>query len=105
MSLYKFSKVFALSLVLLVGWAGSSYAASGSTLGGVIKNTYTAFDNFPSILSAFAYLAGLFLAVSGLYKFKEHVDAPHQTPLSAGVKRFLVGGMFLSLPYMFKAVK
>lgn len=96
-----------LSLAVLVSMVAPSqaFAAAAADLGQVIQNTSGAFENFPNLLSLIAYLSGLFLSVAGLFKFKDHVDNPNQNPLSAGVKRFLAGGMFLTLPYMLTAMR
>lgn len=79
--------------------------ASAQTIGAVIANLTVSFGTLPNLLASFAYIMGVFYAVYGVYKFKDHVDNPSQTPLSAGVKRFLAGGMFLSLPFMMEAFK
>ena len=57
-----------------------------------------------SSFSTIAWIAGAFLGVAAIFKFKDHVDNPMQHPLSAGVKRMIAGGMFLSLPFTIKAV-
>jgi hypothetical protein len=90
-----------LSMTLLVAGAGMAEAA---TVGTVINNVRDSLEKLPFVLSSVAYISGLFLAAAGLFKFKDHVDNPAQTPLSAGVKRFLAGGMFLSGPYMYDAL-
>jgi len=101
MKFYKFLGLFILSAAFLFLMTDSSYAAASNTLGGMITKATKSFVDFDKILEAFTFLAGLFMSISGIFKFKDHVDNPHQTPLSAGVKRFLAGGMFFSLPYMY----
>jgi hypothetical protein len=99
MSRILFFAVFALLAL------SSQDAAAQQKLSGVITNTYTSFENFPLILSVISYLSGLLLVTIGIFKFKDHVDNPAQNALSAGVKRFLAGGMFLSLPMMYEATR
>ncbi|TVQ84941.1 MAG: hypothetical protein EA357_01750 [Micavibrio sp.] len=66
--------------------------------GDAITNLHVSMRNLPNILTTIAFVAGLFLAVSGVLKLRDHVDNPPQTPISAGVKRLIAGGAFLGLP-------
>ncbi len=82
--------------------------AAGATVGAVMTSVTTALGSFPNLLSAVAYLLGLLYSIQGVFMFKDHVDggsgmvrAP--VPLSAGVKRFIAGGMLLSAPFMSSA--
>lgn len=95
---------YAAMTAALIGSSSIAEAASATTLGNVITNTQTSMSDFPFLLSAIAYISGLFLAAAGIFKFKDHVDNPAQNPLSAGVKRFIAGGMFLSGPFMYDAL-
>jgi len=116
MTIQCLNKVTGISLAILLAMAfqaEAAYAApaASGTVGAVVNRVTTAFSTFPNILSTAAYLLGLFYAVSGIFHFKDHVDRPPGTmgqaanTLSAGVKRFLAGGMLLSLPYMASATK
>jgi len=96
--------VFVLSFVFLAAMAPEAQAGGGQTVGAVVKNVTKSFVTIPNLLSIIGYLSGLFLAVAGLFKFKDHVESPSNNPLSAGVKRFLAGGMFMTLPYMYDAL-
>lgn len=98
-----FSKITFFAVLFMLG--GSHVAHAGDTVGDIITNLTRSWANVNVILSAFAWLAGAFLGVAGIFKFKDHVDSPSQTPLSAGVKRMLAGGMFLSLPFMVRALR
>lgn len=97
--LYK-TFLFAAALVLI----GSHDAFAQQKLGDVIRNTTASWGGVNDIFSTIAWLSGGFLGVAAIFKFKDHVDNPTQHPLSAGVKRMLAGGMFLSLPFTIKAV-
>lgn len=92
-----------IATVVMTNYTSLAYAAS-DTLGGVVNNAASASRGLKTMLAMIAYVAGLFLAVQSLFKFKSHVDNPHQTPLSEPVKRFLTGGMFLALPFVSKVV-
>lgn len=104
MKIRNFFKIFAFT-ALTVTLSSTDAFAGAAKLSDMINNTTASFGNIPNILSVISYISGLFLSVAGLYKFKEHVDNPSQNPLSAGVKRFIAGGMFLTLPYMMIAVR
>ncbi|MDD9899765.1 MAG: hypothetical protein OXT65_02155 [Alphaproteobacteria bacterium] len=79
--------------------------AYAGQLGTIITNVVAAADNMVWLISLFAYIGGALLCVIGIFKFKDHVDQPLHHPLSAGVKRFVAGGMLLSLPWMGRAVR
>jgi len=88
---------------LLVVSSASIANAAPATLGDVLENAVASFEEVPQIIILIAYLAGLFLAVWALIKFKEHVDHPHQVPISDPVKKFIAGGCFLALPMVLQA--
>jgi hypothetical protein len=73
--------------------------------GDLIANLVVSTGGFVEIFDYFAYTSGLLLCLISIFKFKDHVDNPANTPLSAGVKRFIAGGMFLSLPFMENVVQ
>lgn len=98
---YKTIVLVALGVVIL---PGSSFAAVPSTLGDAMTNIANSFGNFQNIHTTFAYIAGVFMAVWAIFKFKDHVDMPNQVPLSDGVKRLLAGGMFLAWPMLWEAL-
>ncbi len=102
MTFRHFCKVFAFAAVMLL--VGSHDAHAQQKLGDVINNTLGSWGNVQNVFSTVAWIAGAFLGVAAIFKFKDHVDNPMQHPLSAGVKRMIAGGMFLSLPFTIKAV-
>lgn len=82
----------------------SSDAHAGQKLGDVISNLVVSFKNAPDVLAATSYLLGIILGCWAVFKFKDHVDNPGQTPLSDGVKKLLAGGLFLALPIALEAM-
>ena len=98
-----FLKMMLLVAVLVV--IGHDAQAAGGKLSNIMTNVTMSWGSFQSILSAVAWLMGAGLGTIAIFKFKDHVDNPAQTPLSAGVKRMLAGGMLLSLPFMLNAVR
>lgn len=68
-------------------------------------NVMKATNGFPGFITALAYLFGILLAVSALFKLKDHVLNPSQTPLSDALKRFLAGGALFALPLITEAAQ
>ncbi len=98
-----FTKIAFFSVLFMIGSSDAAYA--GGKLSDIFENVVQSWGGVTSLLSTFAWLGGMFLGVAGIFKFKDHVDNPSQTPLSAGVKRMIAGGMFFSLPFMIRAVR
>jgi hypothetical protein len=80
-------------------------AFAGQKMGDIMNNVVLSSDGFGPLLSTIAYIFGCILAVTGIFKFKQHVDNPQQTTLWEGIKRMLAGGLFLSLPFTIRAVR
>ena len=93
-----FTQLFGLG----VGGPGAGAAAGG--VGAMIGQIINSFGTSSNILTTIAYIAGIFLAVMAIFRFRDHVDRPSQIPLSDGVKRLIAGGLFLSLPMTVEAV-
>lgn len=93
-------------------WSASGYGASttvtgcgggiaaAATVDVVICNLVNGTEAFPSFLVMAAYVFGIFLAVWGILKLRDHVLAPQQTPIWDGVMRLLAAGGFFALPYI-----
>lgn len=81
------------------------YEAHAQTMGDVFNNVIASWNSLPKFLAMICYIAGLFLAVHSVLKFKDHVDNPNQTKISEGVKRMLAGSMFLAMPFIGSAVQ
>lgn len=103
--LYRHVFKFMLLAAVMVILSGGDAEAAGPKLSNLVTNVTVSWGKFQSVLSAVAWLMGAGLGTIAIFKFKDHVDNPQQTPLSAGVKRMLAGGMFLSLPFMMNAVR
>lgn len=68
-----------------------------------VNNIITAADRLGFLLSLASYLGGATLAVTGLFKLRDHTDDPKKTTLREGVVRLGCGGALLSLPFMLRA--
>jgi len=102
MSIRHLNKILVSALVLV---SLSTEAYAQQKLGAVITNVSASVLPLQFLLSSFAYITGLYFAIVGVFKFKDHVDSPQQHPLSAGVKRFLAGGFMLASPYTINALQ
>jgi hypothetical protein len=85
--------------------AADNAFAGGQKMGDILGNVVGSTGGFSVILSTIAYISGCLLAVTGIFKFKQHVDNPQQTSLWEGIKRMVAGGCFLSLPFVIRAVR
>lgn len=90
-------------MVFAAGPAFASAECSDGTLGGVICNIIDSSWGIPGILTGLSYLMGLFLGIVAIFKLREHVESPGQTPIWDPVKRFLAGGSFFALPTIMQA--
>lgn len=71
----------------------------------VICNVMDSTKTLPGFLTAIGYISGLLLAISALFKLKDHVINPTNTPLSDSMKRFIAGGALFSLPLVTEATQ
>ncbi|MBI3440767.1 MAG: hypothetical protein HY052_03010 [Proteobacteria bacterium] len=105
MTVRHFSRGAGLFAVALLLAPSQAQAQSVDKLGKVVSHLVndvtgqTSTFGVQDVFSVAAWVIGIFYAVSGVFKFKDHVDQPAQHPLSAGVKRMLAGGALFSLPW------
>lgn len=76
----------------------------GTGLGRVICNAAGAVGGLPSLLSAFAYISAMVMALMGTLKLVEHVNDPRSVPVAEPIKRYIVGGALFSLPFLTEVV-
>lgn len=94
----------AVSAAVLVSTASDANAAAGTGFSAVSDNIVTSASKFPNLISTVAYIGGIGLAVAGVFKLKQHVDNPGQTPMKDGLVRLGVGGGLLALPALTTAM-
>ena len=92
----------AVTVGAMLGNATSASATGGAVVdaGSLVSNLITASAGFTQLLNVLGYVGGSGLAVAGIFKLKQHVDNPGQTPMKDGVMRLASGGALLSLPFM-----
>ncbi len=96
----------ALTVGVLIGESSTAMAAGGGAVNftDVTKNIVTSSSTLPNLISTVAYVGGIGLGVAGVYKLKQHVDNPGQTPMKDGLVRLGAGGALLALPYLTAAM-
>jgi len=60
----------------------------------------TSASKIPNLISTVAFVAGIGMAIAGVFKIKAHVDNPAQAPLKDGLIRLAVGGALLAFPLL-----
>lgn len=58
----------------------------------------------PNLIATVAYVGGIGLGIAGIFKLKNHVDAPQQTPMREGLVRLGAGGGLLAYPIVMEAM-
>lgn len=84
--------------------AGIGSGSGGGTVGGIIESSTSEMSNVPTLISWVAYLAGAGLGMAGIFKLRQHVDSPAQTPMKDGLVRLAAAGALLSLPVIMSAM-
>ena len=64
------------------------------------KALETSASRIPNLISTTAFVAGIAMAIAGVFKIKAHVDNPAQAPLKDGLIRLAVGGALLAFPLL-----
>jgi len=78
--------------------------AADDNLGTIGDNIVASASNIPKMISTVAYIAGIGMGTTGIFKLKQHVDSPGNTPMKDGLIRLAAGGGLLALPYMTEAM-
>lgn len=103
MKKYNSYKLAALATVAMMSTSKGAFAAAGG-FSTVSNNIVDSASEFPNLISLVSYIGGLGLGVAGVFKLKQHVDNPGQTPMKDGLVRLGVGGALLTLPALTNAM-
>src|ERR1700733_7434519 len=97
----------ALTAGVLMGQGGDAFAGGGGnvTFADMSDNIVTASGGLPNLISTVAYVGGIGLGVAGIFKLKQHVDNPGQTPMKDGLVRLACGGGLLAFPFIQQAMQ
>ncbi|PCJ01782.1 MAG: hypothetical protein COB14_03480 [Alphaproteobacteria bacterium] len=89
-----------ISFLFFVLFSHSAFAGDMNDLAESIADSTS---RLPALIAGFAYLSGLLLATSAIFKSIDHVSNPTQTPIRVPVIRFLIGGALFALPIITEA--
>lgn len=76
----------------------------GGNVNGVMDQMIDSVDFMPGLVAAVGYLLGLVIAVSALYKTRDHVEDPTRAPLKDAIIRYITAGALFALPTVFEAM-
>ncbi|MGH1378523.1 MAG: hypothetical protein ACRBB3_06845 [Alphaproteobacteria bacterium] len=94
-----------LGILFCVIFSNGAYAAAGSDdISSIAGNISDSASELPGLIAAFAYLSGLLMATSAVFKTVDHVSNPAQTPIRVPTIRFLIGGALFALPMLTEAI-
>lgn len=102
-SRYAAAILFAFIGLILHADPALAVPAPGPTVNDVADSMVGSVERLPGLISAFAYILGTLLGIMGIFKLRDHVENPTQTPLRVGIIRLLIGGMLFALPVVYEA--
>ena len=97
-------KLAAVATMGVLAGAGSE-AMAATTFKTMSNNIVTASSGFQNLISTVCWLGGAGLGVAGIFKLKQHVDNPGQTPMKDGLVRLGAGGGLLAFPFIQTAMQ
>jgi hypothetical protein len=100
--------LFFSALTAMVAASSDAFAAvvdAPTTVGGIMITIVNHSNALTQLINMTGWIAGAYCAITGIYKFKEHVDNPAQTPLHVPMRRVIGGGLFLSLPFVAEVLR
>lgn len=85
---------------MIAGSSTGAFAGAVIDANKLMTNIVSSSKSMTDLINLLGYIGGSGLAVAGIFKLKQHVDNPGQTPLKDGVMRLAAGGALLSVPFM-----
>jgi hypothetical protein len=82
-----------------------AFAGQATTFQTMARNIIAAAGSFQSLISTVCWIGGAGLGVAGIFKLKNHVDNPGQTPMKDGLVRIGAGGGLLAFPFIQNAMQ
>lgn len=103
----KLNLVHKLAAIMTTGvmMAQGSEAFAGTDFRQMTTAITNSASTTPSLINTVSYVGGIGLGVAGIFKLKQHVDNPGQTPMKDGLIRLGAGGGLLALPFMTAAMQ
>ena len=73
----------------------------GQTVGDIAGNITDSLEDVSGLAEAIAYVAGFFMGLGSLFKFKAYRDNPQQTPLGTPITWLGIAVFLIFLPELF----
>lgn len=99
---HKLAAIATMGMIAAATEAKAQSAINFSTMSG---NIITASSGFNNLISVVCWIGGAGLGVAGIFKLKNHVDNPGQTPMKDGLVRLGCGGGLLAFPFIMQAMQ
>lgn len=97
----RLSYVFA---AVFIGLLSAFPALAQQGVEDIAENIQISSSRLPGLVTAFMYLAGIYLGYLSIVKAIDHVNNPNQTPLRVPLIRFLAGGALFSGPMVYETM-
>lgn len=91
--------------LFVVLFLSASPAFATNTVNNLVGNITYEIRTVPGVLSGTAYMFGILLGFLGILNLKDHVIRPNEVPLRNGLVKLIIGGAFLSLPFMLEVAR
>lgn len=98
-------KLAAVATMGIIAASSSDAHANATNFADMSNNIVTASSGFQNMISTVCWLGGAGLGVAGIFKLKQHVDNPGQTPMKDGLVRIGAGGGLLAFPFIQNAMQ
>jgi len=95
----------AATLGMLSAASHDAAAQTATTFRDMSNNMVAASGGFNNLISVVCWIGGAGLGVAGIFKLKNHVDNPGQTPMKDGLVRLGCGGALLAFPFIQQAMQ
>lgn len=82
-------------------FAVSTISGDGQTVGDIASNVTDSLKDVTLLGEAIAYVAGFFMGLGALFKFKAYRDNPQQTPLGTPITWLAIAVFLIFLPELF----
>jgi len=82
-------------------FAQTSISSDGQTVGDIAGNITNSLQDVSKLAEAIAWVAGFFMGLGALFKFKAYRDNPQQTPLGTPITWLAIAVFLIFLPELF----
>lgn len=93
-------KLAAVATIGVIMGSHSEAFANATNFRDMSNNIVRASGGFQNLISTVCWIGGAGLGVAGIFKLKQHVDNPGQTPMKDGLIRIGCGGGLLAFPFI-----